>query len=242
MAVKIKETRAYALKNPVLIEGFPGIGLVGTIAASYLVEKLQMEPLGHVASERFPPMAAIHNYAPVHPARLYQSQEHDVAVLFSEFIIPLVTVFQLAEEVLAWSKQRNVRQIVSLAGLPAMDNDERVFGIASTDEAMQALKSKDIQPIKEGATTGVSGVLLAECAAEGFPAVSLLAPSHPGLLDPRAAARVIESLNALLGLAVDTKPLMEEAAKIEERMKAVMDRVKDSHDHYRQMEDGTMYG
>ena len=67
MAIEFHMLAKPKLKSPVLVEGFPGLGLVGTISASYLIEKLKMEPLGYIISEKFPPIAAVHNYRPLHP-------------------------------------------------------------------------------------------------------------------------------------------------------------------------------
>ena len=49
--VRVKETVKKDLKNYTLIEGFPGIGLVGTIAAKYLIEKLEFQKYGSIESD-----------------------------------------------------------------------------------------------------------------------------------------------------------------------------------------------
>ncbi|HIH62545.1 MAG TPA: proteasome assembly chaperone family protein, partial [Methanobacteriales archaeon] len=43
--------------------------------------------------------------------------------------------------------------------------------------------------------------------------------------DPRAAAEVVEVLNKMLGLEVDTEPLLEEAQAIESRLKKLAEKV-----------------
>ncbi|MCX6777603.1 MAG: PAC2 family protein, partial [Candidatus Micrarchaeota archaeon] len=115
--IQIKEVSKFDLDSPTLIEGFPGIGLVGTISASYIAEKLHMEPLAYLVSEKFPPLAAVHNYAPLHPARMYKSKKHNLIVLFSEFTIPLSQIYPLTEIILQWSKKNKVKQIFSLGGI-----------------------------------------------------------------------------------------------------------------------------
>ena len=64
MAIEFHITAKPKLRKPVLVEGFPGLGLVGTISASYLIEKLKMEPLGYITGDQFPPLAAVHNRRP----------------------------------------------------------------------------------------------------------------------------------------------------------------------------------
>ena len=46
--------------RPTIIEGFPGFGLVGTIAVEYLLDHLDVEPIGRIEIEESPPMVANH--------------------------------------------------------------------------------------------------------------------------------------------------------------------------------------
>ena len=46
-------------QNPLLVEGFPGIGLVGNIASQYMVHELNMTYLGAMTSRFFPPLAVL---------------------------------------------------------------------------------------------------------------------------------------------------------------------------------------
>ena len=242
MTVRIKEISKFDLKEPILIEGFPGVGLVGTISASYIVEKLKMEPLGHIISEKFPPIAAVHNYVPLHPARIYKSKKHNLIVLFSEFTIPMGVIHHLSSEIIEWSAEHKVSSIYSLGGISIESEQKEVFGIASTPELAKKLETNGIKRIKEGATTGVSGVLLAECASKNFPAASLLAEAKPDFMDPLAAAMVLDKLNLLLNLGIDTSELVNESKTIESKIKGIMENAKVAHDHYKKVEGlGPMY-
>ncbi|MFH1448459.1 MAG: proteasome assembly chaperone family protein [Candidatus Micrarchaeota archaeon] len=243
MAVRIREVGKFDLKNPTLIEGFPGVGLVGTISASYLVEKLKMDELGYITSEKFPPLAAVHNYAPLHPARIYKSKKYNLIVLFSEFTMPMGTIHHLASEIVDWAVDHKVREIFSLGGISIDGNRNDVFGIASTPELRKRLERNGIKMIKEGATTGVSGVLLAECASRGFPAASLLAEAKPDFMDPLASAIVIEKLKDIIKIDVDTKELINESRTIEGKIKDIMKNAKTAHEHYKKVQGlGPMYG
>jgi proteasome assembly chaperone (PAC2) family protein len=42
------------LKSPVLIEGFPGLGMVGKIATNYLIQELKAKKLAELYSPHFP--------------------------------------------------------------------------------------------------------------------------------------------------------------------------------------------
>ena len=243
MSVSIVETGKFDLRRPLLIEGFPGAGLVGTIAANFIVDKLQMEPLGHITSTHFTPLVAIHNSRPLHPARIYKSRKHNLIVLFSELVVPLPAIHELAKELLAWKEKHKVRQIISLGGINIKGELGTVYGVASTPELGKFMESKGVKLVREGATTGVSGLLLAECATTGFPAMSLLAEAQAEFLDPNAAAMVIEKMSALTGIKLDTRELQKQAKLIEGKMKDMFEQARGAHESYKKYSPTeTMYG
>jgi len=232
MPVEIKLFKKLSVKNPTLIEGFPGIGLVGTVACNYLVEKLGMECVGIVSSDKFPPLATIHNFEPFFPTRLFESKKHNFLVLFSEFLIPLNVIYELSNCLLNFSAKIKAKKIISLAGISIMGEQDEVFGIANNKEDSELLKKTGVKLIREGASTGVNAMLLIEGKSKGIPVISLLAESKPGYIDPFAASLVLESLNRILNLKVDTTPLREESKRIEESMRNILERAKVSREHY----------
>jgi uncharacterized protein len=249
MAVKICEIKKVDLKKPVLIEGFPGLGLVGTIAASYIVEKLKMEQVGYIRSEQFPPLAAVHNYLPHFPVRIYASKKHNIIVLLSEFIVPMGVVGELADAIYDYAKTKKVSKIISLGGITIKGEQDEVYTIASEQKLLDSLKKiKSTHPIKEGATTGVTAVLLSRGAIEGLPVISFLAEAHREYMDPKAAGMVLNVLKSVVKLPLDTADLDKEAVEIEAKMKELMGKAKDAHSHYKEAESeqalhsGGMYG
>ena len=56
------------MDHPILIEGLPGVGNVGKIAADYLCEKLDGKKFATIYSESFPPQVILDNDCVVHMA------------------------------------------------------------------------------------------------------------------------------------------------------------------------------
>jgi len=241
MKVEVKECCKFKVKNPVLIEGFPGIGMVGTISTVYLSEKLNMKLAGYVASSRFPPISAIHDYKPVSPARIYVSEKHNLMVLFSEFVIPADVVYHLTEAILEYAKKKKAKAVYSLAGIASQQPTSKLHGIASTPKMSELLKSHGIELIKEGATQGVSGLLIAECASESFPAANILAETQQAM-DPKSAATLLDKLSEIIGVPIDTEPLRKEGDQIESKMKEAIEKMRALHNDYKKMEANPMYG
>jgi len=158
-------------------------------------------------------------------------------------VIPLNTIYPLSQEIYTWAKAHKVRQIISLGGINQKGEQDNVYGIASLPELSQLLERKGIELIKEGATTGVSGILLADCATRNFPAISLLAEAHAEYMDPRGAAMVLEALSRVTSIKVDTTALEKQGKLIEDKMKQLMEQAKGAHEDYQKTSKlGPMYG
>jgi predicted ATP-grasp superfamily ATP-dependent carboligase len=84
-------------------------------------------------------------------------------------------------------------------------------------------------------------VLIAECAAEKFPAANLMAQTSAPL-DPAASARLLAKAAEIAGFQVDTSTLQAEGNKIEGKLKDAMEKMKNMHEAYNQMQDNPMYG
>jgi len=228
------------LKGYTIIEGFPGIGLVGTISVGYLAEKVAPSKIGYISSRRFPPMASIHKGEPLFPARIYISKKRKLVLIFSEFVVPSNTVYDMAETILQWAKKNKIKRIISLAGMTSRVTEleeAQIYGIASNAKMRKEMEKKKIRLITEGVTTGVSGILMAKCNAIDFPAMSLLVEAKPGYPDPRAAAQLLEKLEEFLGFDIKTKDLIEEAEEIEGKMKSMMDQIKTGKKKYEEAEE-----
>lgn len=242
MEAKIILDKKVNLKNCTLIEGFPGVGLVGTIAAGYLVQQRKMELIGHIYSKGFPPMVSIHKGRPYFPVRIYKDPKSNFCILLAEFVIPGQIVHSIADEILVFAKKAGIKKIVSLAGMTSANpGKKQIYGIVSNNEMENYLKLKKVNLINEGVTTGVSGVLMAQCAVKDFPAMSLLIESNPGEPDPRATIELIEKLDNLIGLKIDTKDLIKEASQIEKNMGKMMQKIGSQKNGTNNGEDVPMY-
>jgi uncharacterized protein len=245
MTVEIKLTEDMDLTGYTLIEGFPGIGLIGTIAVGYLAEKTGAEHIGYVNSEDFPPMASIHKGRPIFPARIYVNKKNKICMLFSEFVIPSNTVYEISEAILRWAKQKKMKMIISLAGMTSAvaETEPQVYGIASTDGVAKELEKANVKLITEGVTTGVSGILMAKCYSEKMPAMSLLVESTHGYPDPGAAAILLKKVGAILEIPIKVEALAEEAKDVEGKMKRLLEQMKMGKIKYKQAEEHyPMYG
>ena len=222
--VRIAEKEGVKHKNPIVIEGLPDVGLVGTIAASYIVERMGYKEIGYIESDLFPPVMVVHEGKSKNPLRIYGDE--GVVVVLSEVAIPVGAVYPLTEALADWVKEIDSKLVISMTGLPAANRVDiekpEVFAVGNSEEALNELKDKQMELLEEGFIAGPYAVMLRECSKRKMSAISLLAQCFPVYPDPGAAASAIESLDKFLKLGIDVKELLEKGEEIKLKARDLM--------------------
>jgi len=73
------------LNGASVLIGFPGSGLVGTIALQYMVDQLEFEQIGTMTSKYFPPLAMMNKGVINDPVRIYL--KNDIAAIVADIPI-----------------------------------------------------------------------------------------------------------------------------------------------------------
>ncbi len=236
------------LEGMALIEGFPGAGLVGPMAVSYIIDKLAMEPIGHIESPDFPPLIAVHGDKPMYPVRIYFSKKAGIIALFAEFAIPIESTYDISNALYDFAKQHKITEIVSIGGIPFKPEQiptDQVFFIASNEDMRAKATKAGLKAVGEGVATGVSALIMIRSVSEGMPDLSILVPIDPNILDPKYAEIAIKGLNKVMGLNIDTTELDKEAKDVEAKVRELMKKNKERLDVHRQIVGGegpSMYG
>jgi uncharacterized protein len=231
------------LNKPILIEGFQGTGLVGTLAAQYIAKKLNMKQVGYFESDDLPPLALMVDGEIKYPIRIFACQKHDVVMVESELPIAPKFAFEIADETVKWAKSNKVSRIIALEGVGGSKQfSGKIYGVATNDKLENELKKDGIKILKNGVVIGVSASLLLKCKAKKMPAVCLMAESMSAFPDGHAAAVIVDHLSNKYGWGIDTKPLKEEADKFEVEMKKIIERAKSIQLGHKAPEEKAIYG
>lgn len=211
----------------VIIEGFPDVGLVGTIAASFLTDKLQMKEVGYIESDALPPIISVRNGKVLDLVRLYSRD--NIVVLLSEIPIPLPIIKPLSQKIIDWAISKKAKMIVSLTGMPepARLNIDipKVYVLGSNEKVSQnALSIDGVEAFTDGYITGVKGMILRESIKRDFDALLILSQAHFNYPDPGSAAEILRYLSKLLSISIDVKPLLESAEELKLRLRDLMRR------------------
>ena len=240
--VQVILEREPEVKNPVLIEGFPGIGLVGNIASQYIVHELNMTYLGAMSSKFFPPLAVLLSGIVNMPVRIYEQAEKELVVITADIPIHPLASYDVGKEIVSWAESIKAKEMVCLAGITVMSEEHRVFGAASTKEMLERLKDK-AEVFELGTITGITGSIMNECRIRKMPAICLLGETASAEPDPRAAIAAVETLNKLYDLGIGTAKLAEQAEQIELQMPQLAQPLKAAVPEEQQMpKEFPMYG
>lgn len=215
-------SRALAGAEKTVLIGFPGSGLVGSIALQYLVEQMGFEQIGSITSKYFPPVALMTRGVINAPVRLYE-KDHLTAVVSDVPIHPMIC-YEVANGIMDWLTQFDIREIVTIAGIITNESEKRVFGVATSSGALQRV-SDDTIILPMGSISGVAASILTECKTRGIPGIGLLGETV-NTPDPRSSAATIEVLNKIYNLNLDIQPLLEQAVEIEAAMSQIAEQVQ----------------
>lgn len=214
-----------SVKNPILIEGFPGIGLVGNIASQYIVNELKMTYLGAMSSKFFPPLAVLLGGVVNMPVRIYEDAAKGIVILTADIPVHPLASYDIGREIVSWAESINAKEMVCLAGITVMSEQHRVFGAVTKKDMLDRIK--DMAEIFElGTITGITGSIMNECRIRNLPALCLLGETVSAEPDPRAAIATIETLNKIYSLGVSTAKLSEQAEQIEVQMTQLAQQMK----------------
>ncbi|NLN09168.1 MAG: proteasome assembly chaperone family protein [Methanoculleus thermophilus] len=215
-------SRALSGTDKTVLIGFPGSGLVGSIALQYLVEQMEFEQIGSITSKYFPPVALMTRGVVNAPVRLYD-KDHLTAIVSDVPIHPMIC-YEVANGIMNWLTQFDIREIVTIAGIITNEPEKRVFGVATNRQILErVLDETTILPM--GSISGIAASILMECKTRAIPGIGLLGETV-NTPDPRSSAATIDVLNKIYGLNLDIKPLLEQAVEIEAAMAQIAEQVQ----------------
>jgi len=216
--------------SPILIEGLPGIGYVGKLAADHLVEKLDSEKFAEMRSFYFPHHVKVTEEGLLERVKI---SFHYASPGDRDFIILTGDVqatsseghYEVTNRLLDIAEDFGVDSIYCLGGYATgthSTSDPKVIGASNLEGVVENYREKGID-VEEGSgpILGVSGLLLGLGKDRGFEGSILMGETHGMLVDHRSAQVVLRSLSALLDFDVDVSELEERAEQTEEILSKV---------------------
>jgi len=219
----IKEFVEIHPNNPVLIEGLPGLGLVGKIALRYLIKQLKPKKIAYLYSPHFPYFVLVNKKGNVRLLRgafyYYQNPKGNDLILFTgdSQSQTIEGQYEIADRMLDFSEKHGVKTIATIGGY-RMESKEKpkVFIAATSQDLLQkAIQSGASLSTSGSPIVGTAGLILGLAKFKKIDAICLLGETRGYLPDPLAAKSVLEVLNSTFNFDLDLAGLNEEIAKAE---------------------------
>ena len=224
-----------------MILGFAGIGLLGPIVANALIDQIpDIKEIGFITSEYLPPISVFYDGVLKHPFRLYYSPQSNLIVGIAEVPFQVSTAYNdLSRTINNWALSEDVRanEIVIFQGIPQRDiiDDYPVYYAAEKD-LVERLESFDIKKVEKGIIVGPEATILNEALSSRLKAFALFTPVLE-IPTPEAGAAIIEVLNKLYNLNIDTTKLIEEGKMIKKKMLELAEKAQQYQQAQQQLPD-----
>ena len=227
-ALDIESVAEIDLEEPVLIEGLPGVGHVGKLAADHILEEYDgvSTLVRRIYSQEFPPQVTVEDgvtsltCAEVHAVTpeegrdlLVLTGDHQAQTNEGHYVIT-GAFLDVAEEF-------DTGEVYALGGVPTGEliDEYAVLGAVTHGSLVEPLEDVGVEFREDepaGGIVGVSGLLLGLGERRGLEATCLMGETSGYLVDPKSARAVLEVLEELLDLDLEYDSLDERADEMED--------------------------
>jgi uncharacterized protein (TIGR00162 family) len=245
----VRETVKVELRDPVLVEGLPGMGMVGRIAVRFLIKQLGAVRFAELYSPHFPYYVLVNKKGSVRLLRCEffywknPSGDNDLVFLVGDSQAQTIEgQYEVTDVILRFARQVGVRRVFTVGGYRDESELPRVVAVATKPELLEsAVKAGAIASPAGNPIVGTAGLLLGLARFGGVDALCLLGETRGYLADPLSAKSVLLVLEKLFGLRLDYASLDVQVVKSREiasRMSEIEERREKFSQKMRRSEEG----
>jgi len=226
------ETRYFGkkpkLKNPLLIEGLPGIGNVGKLAVEHLIDNINAVKFAEIICKDFPPQVFINTDGTIKLVnnefyywKAKKWNQRDLILLTGDYqALSSEGQYDLVEAILDIAQDLGAKEMFTLGGYGlGHEIDKPQVLCATTDESLVKKMKKYGAVFKKnepgGGIVGASGLLLGLGKLRGFKGVCFMGETPGYLVDPKSAKAVLKILMKITNIDVNLSALEKKAREIE---------------------------
>lgn len=226
-----------------MLIGFPSRGLVGGVAASYVIEELKMWHFASLYDPRLPPTIVARDGTADSPIQFFVSAERcgpdgkcdKLVTCLAEVPIEPELLGDVAWTIVHWAKKSKVSHIVVLEGMESTKLPEdagrkrrsNVRGVRSLSSRHKLDKYR-VDELKDGVVSSYASAFLLAANALGMDLVAMYVEARAGLPDAHAAARLLKSVDVMLPhMDLEAEILERRSLELEKSMKRTIEQTQD---------------
>ncbi|MCK4474450.1 PAC2 family protein [Candidatus Bathyarchaeota archaeon] len=195
-----------ALEKPVFVQGLPGFGNVGKIAAYLLIKFCSAKTFVELYSPSFPDYVSVNSKG---ICRLPRYEFHAASMEKNDFIIltgdtqpsfdDVVAHYEVCSEILGFLEKCGCGFFVTMGGVPTSRPNKQVYVAATSPKLAAEFMEKGAVIYGKGRIMGATGLMLGLAKERGLEGVCLLGATTGFKADRGAGFSVFKFLMKALG-------------------------------------------
>jgi proteasome assembly chaperone (PAC2) family protein len=195
-----------ALENPVFVQGLPGFGNVGRIAAHLLIKFSEAKPFAELYSPSFPDYVSISTkgIAQLPKYEFYSApmEKNNLVIMTGETqpsFDDVLAHYQVCGEIVDFVEKLGCHFIVTMGGVPLTEDKTQVYVAATSPRLATEFMEKGAVIYSKGRIVGGTGLTLALAKERNLEGVCLLGTTTGFKADRGAGFQVFKFLMKALG-------------------------------------------
>jgi uncharacterized protein (TIGR00162 family) len=217
-----RELSKPTLENPIFVQGLPGFGNVGRIAAHLLIKFCEAKPFAEFYSPSFPDYVSISTkgitHLPKYEFYAAPMDKNNLVIMTGETqpsFDDVLAHYEVCEDIVDFVAKLGCRFIITMGGVPITEEKAQVYVAATTPRLASEFMEKGAVIYSKGRIVGGTGLTLALAKERGLEGVSLLGTTTGFKADKGAGFQVFKFLMKALGKEIK-EGLQEKTVKTEE--------------------------
>jgi proteasome assembly chaperone (PAC2) family protein len=202
----LREMFKPTLKKPIFVQGLPGFGNVGRIAAHLLIKFCEAKLFAELYSPSFPDYVSINSkgltYLPRYEFFSAPIEKNNFIIMTGETqpsFDDVVAHYDVCSEILDFAEKLGCQFVVTMEGVPITEDKNKVYVAATSARLAKEFMEKGANIYSKGRIVGGTGLTLALAKERGLEGVCLLGPTTGFKADRGAGFLVFKFLMKALG-------------------------------------------
>jgi proteasome assembly chaperone (PAC2) family protein len=202
----LREMSKPTLENPIFVQGLPGFGNVGRIAAHLLIKFCEAKLFAELYSPSFPDYVSINSkgltYLPRYEFFSAPIEKNNFIIMTGETqpsFDDVVAHYDVCSEILGFAEKLGCHFVVTMGGVPITEDKNKVYVAATSARLAKEFMEKGAKIYSKGRIVGGTGLTLALAKERGLEGVCLLGPTTGFKADRGAGFLVFKFLMKALG-------------------------------------------
>ncbi|TRO50139.1 hypothetical protein E2P63_06915 [Candidatus Bathyarchaeota archaeon] len=195
-----------SLENPIFVQGLPGFGNVGRIAAHLLIKFCEAKPFAELYSPSFPDYVSISTkgitHLPKYEFYAAPMEKNNLIIMTGETqpsFDDVLAHYQVCSEIVDFAEKLGCHFIVTMGGVPITEDKTQVYVAATSSKLATEFTEKGAVVYSKGRIVGGTGLTLALAKERKLDGVCLLGTTTGFKADRGAGFLVFKFLMKILG-------------------------------------------